>query len=134
MEFNLSTPALLFSAISLLLLAFTNRFLTLGQLARTLIERYRSEGGENLKAQIDNFRKRLKLIRSTQLFGVLAFAFCVVSMVLTMLKLVAAAEWVFGFSLALMLVSLIYSLREIWISVHALDIELESCDGCDGKS
>ena len=39
-ELTLTTPALLFSAVSLILLAYTNRFLSYAQLVRQLRDRY----------------------------------------------------------------------------------------------
>ena len=124
MEISISTPALLFSAISLLLLAFTNRFLYLADLARHLHAEYRDTGAERLKPQLANLRTRLKLIRSSQTWGVVAFALCVASMFLVLLALDLAAKWVFAVSLTVMLVSLAVSLREILLSTRALEIEL----------
>ena len=59
-ELNLSTPALLFSAVSLILLAYTNRFLSYAQLVRTLKEQYVQKHSEVTAAQIDNLRRRLR--------------------------------------------------------------------------
>jgi len=127
MEFSITTPALLFSAISLLLLAFTNRFMSLASLVRELHSHFTTQGGPSLKAQIDNLRRRLRLIRSTQAFGVLSFALCVGSMFLELLNWQGAAKWVFVASLTFMLVSLVISLWEIVISTKALEIELSAC-------
>lgn len=60
-ELNLTTPTLLFSAVSLILLAYTNRFLSYAQLVRTLKEQYLQNHSEITAAQIDNLRKRLYL-------------------------------------------------------------------------
>ena len=43
MELSITTPALLFPAISLLLLAYTNRFLALAALMRDLYNRYAAQ-------------------------------------------------------------------------------------------
>ena len=69
-ELNLSTPALLFSAVSLILLAYTNRFLSYAQLVRTLKEQYVQKHSEVTAAQIDNLRRRLYLTRSMQVLGI----------------------------------------------------------------
>jgi len=127
MDISISTPALLFSAISLLLLAFTNRFLSLASLVRELHAQYAAQGGDSLRAQLDNLRRRVRLIRSSQAFGVLSFALCVASMFLVLLELNLAAKWVFAASLTFMLVSLVVSLWEIVISTRALEIELAAC-------
>ncbi len=67
MEIEISTPALLFPAISLLLLAYTNRFLTTGQLIRSLSHQARKHGTKELSGQIANLKKRLELTKWMQL-------------------------------------------------------------------
>ena len=127
MEFTLTTPALLFPAISLLLLAYTNRYLTLAGLIRDLSDRLVKGPVESLTAQIGNLRNRIYLIRSMQLLGVISFFLCVVTMLLVFLGQKAAGEVVFAASLICLLISLAYSIREISISVKALDIQLSEC-------
>lgn len=128
MQMSISTPALLFSAISLLLLAFTNRFLSLAGLVRDLHEKYRTEGGNHWRAQLENLRRRIRLIRSSQTFGVIAFTLCVASMFLELMDGDLAAKWVFAISLIFMLLSLVVSLWEIVISTRALEIQLAACE------
>jgi hypothetical protein len=70
MEINLTTPALLFPTVSLLMLAYTNRFLTIATIIRNLHDRYREDQNENLLGQIANLRFRVYLIRNMQIFGV----------------------------------------------------------------
>ena len=79
-ELNLSTPALLFSAVSLILLAYTNRFLSYAQLVRTLKEQYVQKHSEVTAAQIDNLRRRLYLTRSMQVLGISSLFLCVITM------------------------------------------------------
>src|SRR5574339_1094529 len=124
MELNLTTPALLFPAISLLLLAYTNRFLTLATIIRNLYDRYHSVPNENLLAQIGNLRYRIYLIRNMQIFGVLSLLFCVISMFTLFAGWAAAGQWTFAIALVLMMVSMLISLRELQISVGALDLLL----------
>ena len=124
MEFTLTTPALLFPAISLLLLAYTNRYLTLAGLVRDLSDRMSRGPREKLLPQIDNLRRRIYLIRSMQLCGVISFFLCVATMLLIFLGLKEAGEVVFAASLVGLLISLALSIREISISVKALDIQL----------
>jgi len=124
MEFTLTTPALLFPAISLLLLAYTNRYLTLAGLIRELLDRIDEESRSNVSAQIDNLRKRIYLIRSMQLCGVISFFLCVVTMLLIFLGLIGPGEVAFAASLICLLVSLALSIREISISVKALDLQM----------
>jgi hypothetical protein len=128
MDINLTTPALLFPAISLLLLAFTNRFLALANLIRTLHERYKEEQDEIFIGQIANLRYRINLIRDMQAFGVLSLLFCVVSMFTLFAGWVDAGKWIFAVSLVLMAVSLAFSIREIQVSVGALDLLLKDME------
>ena len=73
MEIDLTTPALLFSAISLIMLAYTNRFLSYAQLVRTLKDQYRENHSAVTAAQIINLRKRLYLTRAMQVTGIGSF-------------------------------------------------------------
>ena len=128
MEFNLTTPALLFPTISLLMLAYTNRFLTLATIIRNLYDRYNEGHNENLLGQIDNLRYRIYLIRNMQIFGVLSLLFCVVSMFALFAGWIASGQWSFAIALVLMIVSLAISLRELQISVGALDLLLTNLE------
>jgi hypothetical protein len=124
MKITLATPALLFSAISLLLLAFTNRFLALANLVRNLHAQYKENPNNLLIGQIRNIRKRLILIRNMQVYGILSLLLCVLSMFLIYIETQHIAEIVFGIALVLMIISLGLSIKEILISVHALNLHL----------
>ncbi len=124
MDISLTTPALLFPAISLLMLAYTNRFLTLATIIRNLHDRYKAEQNQNLLSQIANLRYRVYLIRNMQIFGVLSLLFCVVSMFALFAGWAAGGQWSFAIALVLMIVSMLISLRELQISVGALDLLL----------
>ena len=124
MEINLTTPALLFPAISLLLLAFTNRFLALAALIRGLRKQYDVDHDRGLLAQIQNLNKRVLLIRNMQAFGIASLLVCVVCMFALFLNEALLGKLLFGLSLVLMMISLTLSLREILISVNALRLEL----------
>ena len=128
MDFTLTTPALLFPAISLLLLAYTNRYLTLAGLIRDLCNRQNSNSDEYIVGQIKNLRKRIYLIRNMQMVGVTSFFLCVVTMLLLFLGLVLPGEITFATSLISLLISLRLSIKEIGISVGALEIQLNSCE------
>lgn len=128
MDFNITTPALLFSAISLWMLAFTNRFLAVASLVRQFVAQYRETKDESIRLQLRNFTLRLKLIKYTQFFGALSFAFCVLCMFLIFAKLIVAAEVLFGISLLTLMGSLVVSLWEIFISIGALDLELKKLE------
>ena len=127
-EFTLTTPALLFSAVSLILLAYTNRFLAYAQLVRTLRERYRENPSRVTRAQIDNLRRRLHLTRTMQILGVTSLFLCVVTMFMIYIGLSAVSAYVFGVALVCLIGSLGVSIREIQISVRALDLHLHDME------
>ena len=128
MQIDLTTPALLFSAISLIMLAYTNRFLSYAQLVRTLKDEYTVNPSTVTAAQIENLKKRLYLTRAMQFTGIASLFFCVVSMFLIYIELNLASVYVFGFALVLLIVSLGISIREIHISTKALEIYLSDMD------
>lgn len=127
-ELNLSTPALLFSAVSLILLAYTNRFLSYAQLVRTLKEQYVQKHSEVTAAQIDNLRRRLYLTRSMQVLGISSLFLCVITMFLIYIGFHKTAVYVFGIALLLLIASLGISIWEIHISVKALEIHLRDME------
>lgn len=126
MELQLSTPGLLFSAITLLMLAYTNRFLAMANLIRGLHKKYLENSGQEkvLVGQIKNLRKRLNMIKNMQIFGVLSFLLCVICMFLLYQDFITAANWIFMGSMLCLLVSLAISLLELQISTNALNLEL----------
>ncbi len=125
---TLTTPALLFPAVSLLLLAFTNRFLAIASLIRQLHGNYLINPKNILEGQLKNLRKRLYLIRLMQLLGVLSLFLCVLAMFLLYMSAKFWGEVIFGVSLISLLISLFISLREIQLSTRALDIELSDME------
>lgn len=124
MDISLTTPALLFPTVSLLMLAYTNRFLTLASIIRNLHDRYKAEDDESLLGQIANLRYRIYLIRDMQIAGLLSLLFCVISMFALFAGWIIAGQWSFAIALILMIVSMGISLRELQISVGALDLLL----------
>jgi Protein of unknown function (DUF2721) len=127
-DLPLTTPALLFPAISLLLLAYTNRFLTIAGLVRSLRDRYEAKHEDHVRGQIANLRYRLKLIRNMQVCGVSSFFLCVLSMILLYIGQNGPGAIVFGAALILLLMSLGLMLREVQVSIDALTLELQDID------
>lgn len=125
---ELTTPALLFPAISLLLLAYTNRFLVLAQLIRQLHSSERDYFQSMVQRQIANLRQRIALIRLMQALGVSSFIVCTLSMLGLFLEQQQLAEALFGLSLLLLVGSLLVSLYEIAISTRAIEAELADID------
>lgn len=124
MTLNIETPALLFSATSLILLAYTNRFLTIASIIRNLKKRYDEEHNKSILLEIKNLNLRLTLIRYMQLFGVLCLFLSVFAMLLLFLEQQLFSIYLFGLSLFSLLISLGLSFWEISISVNALRLHL----------
>ncbi len=124
MKIDLNTPALLFPAISLLLLAYTNRFLAIASLVRTLHRSYQENKEEHLVIQIKSLRRRLLLIRNMQMLGVMSIFFCILSMFVIFAENNLLGKYIFGLSMILMMASLFFSVWELLVSIHALDVEL----------
>ena len=124
MEIEISTPALLFPAVSLLLLAYTNRFLAISQLIRLLNHQSKEHESCEQTAQIDNLKLRIELTKWMQIFGVLSILLCTFSMFGLFLGYFDLGKKIFGLSLVSMCVSLIISLIEVAVSTKALNLEL----------
>jgi hypothetical protein len=127
-DITLTTPALLFPAVSLLLLAYTNRFLALAALIRSLHAAYKASPDPLILGQIDNLRYRIRLIRNMQAWGVGSLLLCTVCMFVLFAGYVATGKALFGASLVSMILSLAVSIREIQVSVRALDLHLHDLE------
>lgn len=119
-ELTLTTPALLFSAISLIMLAYTNRFLAYASVIRSLHDRYLKEKDDSLLRQIKNLKLRLHLTKWMQIFGITSLLFCVLTMFLIFIGYAIIAIYAFGLGLILLLISLTLLIKEIQISTQAL--------------
>ncbi|WP_422104901.1 DUF2721 domain-containing protein [Winogradskyella sp.] len=125
---TLTTPALLFSAISLIMLAYTNRFLAYAAVIRNLSEKYKEKKEASLIRQIDNLKLRLNLTRWMQIFGISSLLLCVLTMFLIYIDLHTSAVWMFGIALLLLILSLAFLIREIQISTQALGHHLSDME------
>ena len=123
-QLGLTTPAVLFSAISLIMLAYTNRFLAYASLVRELHARFKQSHDAVLLRQIINMKRRLRLTRAMQILGISSLLLCVVTMFLIYVEWTTIAEVVFGVALIMLILSLAISIREIQISSQALDLQL----------
>ena len=121
---TLTTPALLFSAISLIMLAYTNRFLAYAAVIRNLHDIYLERKEESLIRQIKNLKLRLNLTRWMQIFGISSLLFCVLTMFLIYVHKHNMAVWIFGFALILLIISLALLIKEIQISAQALQYHI----------
>jgi hypothetical protein len=135
MELSINTPAILFPAISLVMLAYTNRFLALSNRVRSLHEKYQTvENKTSIHGQIINLRYRLRLIKNMQALGVISFLSCIICMYLIYIQAEQIANFVFAFSLLSFSFSLLLSLREIQKSTKALELELSDMEGLEDPS
>jgi len=125
MTLSIETPALLFSATSLILLAYTNRFLTIAQIVRGLKKSYEEKHNKSILIEIKNLNLRLTLIRHMQLYGVLSLFLSVFAMLLLFMDYTHAGIYLFGASILALLISLGISFWEISISVKALQVHLQ---------
>ena len=123
-QLTLTTPALLFSAISLIMLAYTNRFLAYAAVIRNLHDIYLQKKQASLLRQIKNLKLRLNLTRWMQIFGISSLLFCVLTMFLTYVKQQMIAVYLFGFALILLIISLALLIKEIQISAQALQYHI----------
>ncbi|QHT71542.1 DUF2721 domain-containing protein [Rhodocytophaga rosea] len=128
MELTLNAPALLFPTVSLLLLAYTNRFLAIASLIRNLHAKYKDEPDPLIWAQIKNLKRRVTLIRDMQVLGVASLFLCVLCMFLIFGEQIQLAKYVFGASLVLMMASLGYSMAELYMSIKAIEIQLSDIE------
>jgi hypothetical protein len=128
MELNIQTPALLFPAVSLLLLAYTNKFLAIANLIRKLVSDYEKKKHHAHLKQIRSLRRRLMLIRWMQVCGVASMLLCVVTMFLVYENFQVWAKILFAISLLLMMASLVITLVEIMLSAGALRVLLKDLE------
>jgi hypothetical protein len=135
MEISFNTPALLFPAISLIMLAYTNRFLALSSRVRNLHDKYQSQEQKHIiHGQIKNLRYRLKLVKNMQALGVVTFLGCILCMYLIYVQFMLAANVIFALSLISFAASLLLSLLEIQLSTKALELELSDMEGLEDPS
>jgi hypothetical protein len=131
MDININTPALLFPAISLIMLAYTNRFLALASVVRALHDRYHNLDDTKkplIHAQIKNLRIRMRIIRNMQILGVSSFIIAIFCMYAITIAKMETARFLFGASLVLFAISLILSLWELFISTRSIEIELSDLE------
>jgi hypothetical protein len=128
MDIDLTTPALFFPAISLMMLAYTSRFLALAALIRALHVRNREHPDDAVIAQIGNLRNRVQLVRNMQAFGASSMLLCVICMFVLFAGYIEAGKVIFAISMILLIISLALSLREIQISVNALNLHLKDLE------
>jgi hypothetical protein len=135
MELSVNIPALLFPAISLIMLAYTNRFLALSNRVRTLHDKYQQQDQRLIIfAQIKNLKYRIKLIQRMQTYGVAALLLSLLSMFFIFIQYQGIAKFIFATSLISFSVSIFVSLIEIRLSTKAIELELSDMEGLEDPS
>ena len=135
MDISINTPALLFPAISLVMLAYTNRFLALSSVVRSLHDVYQNHDKKLvIHGQIKNLRYRLKLVKNMQALGILSFLCCILCMYTIFQEWIPLAHLTFAISTISFAVSLVISLVEINLSMKAIELELSDMEGLEDPS
>lgn len=127
-QLTLTTPALMFPTISLLLLAYTNRFLSLATLIRNLSDSYQDKPSDKLLQQILSLRKRLNLIKWMQVSGVSSLLLSVFVMFFLYIGWTVTGHLIFAIAMILLIVSLLLSVEELYVSNEALNIRLSDME------
>ncbi|MCI5117623.1 MAG: DUF2721 domain-containing protein [Candidatus Electrothrix sp. LOE1_4_5] len=128
MDLTLTSPALLFPAISLMLVAYTTRFRTISERIRILHAQYSQTPTDIIVGQIRTLRKRVYLIRNMQACGVASFFLCVFCLFTLFAGNLLLSKLIFVTSLVLLMISLIFSFWEVLLSVHALELQLSDIE------
>ena len=129
MSLTLSIPALLFPAISLTMLAYNARYLAIASLIRQLHKEFAENTASPLAKQIKQLRRRLEIIKNMQASAIVSFLLAAITMFLVYVELEVWANIIFGISLAFLMISLVLSLVEVWLSTKALGIQLQDMNG-----
>jgi len=125
MDITINTPALLFPAISLIMLAYTNRFLSVAALIRDLHKQYKSTDDTTVvSCQITFLKIRLRMIQNMQYLGISSFVFALLSMYLMYINSMPFARISFALAVVMFACSLVISLLEIRQSTKALEVAL----------
>lgn len=133
MLIELNTPSMLFPAISLLMLAYTNRYLALASLIRKLHSDYVAGHEPEVRAQIENLRDRMRLIRQMQICGLVSLLLCLCSIIAFLLQSPPIGTILFGLAVGAMTLSIIQCLREVLKSGGALDILLKQLERAEDR-
>ena len=135
MELSVNIPALLFPAISLIMLAYTNRFLALSNRVRMLHDKYQViEQRHIVFGQIKNLKYRIKLVQNMQTYGVATLLSSILCMFFIFIEYQAVAKFIFAVSLTTFSISIFLSFIEIRLSTKAIELELSDMEGLEDPS
>lgn len=137
MDISINTPALLFPALSLVMLAYTNRFMALSSVIRNLHDKFNAiqkSDSAKLHGQIKNLKFRIRLIKNMQIMGALSILCASLCMYLIYIGEMPAARWAFATSIMTFTFSILLSIWELIKSTKALEIELSDMEGLEDPS
>jgi hypothetical protein len=124
---DITTPAILFPAISLLFVAYTNRLHSLSVLIRAMTTEGSNESKtRHTQEQLDILQKRVTYIKRMQVFGILSFIFNLITIICLYINYDYLANYIFGFGLFMLSASLLFALLETLIYTKALNIHLKN--------
>lgn len=126
--FTIQTPALLFPTISLLMLAYTNRFFGITGVIRKLhADMVQDPENHDFNfPQIQSLNQRIKLILFAQKTGIVALLSCVLSMIFAFFEINTSIV-LFAIALCALSASLIAIYKELSVSQEALAYILNDC-------
>ncbi|MGM0369303.1 MAG: DUF2721 domain-containing protein [Bacillota bacterium] len=127
MTLEITTPAVLFSTVSLLMNAYLGRFSNIAKLMRNLAaEVDQSDLDQSyINQQVAIFSKRMIYIKYLQFCGVLSLFFSTGSMFLLLIEKLKLANICFIIALVFFLITIIIVVFDIYNSMNALSIELD---------
>ena len=135
MDISINTPALLFPAITLVMLAYTNRYIAIASTVRSLHDNYgKYEDKRIIHGQIKSLRYRLKLIKNMQILGVFSFLCCIICMYFIYSEIFFLAHFAFAVAIISFAISLLISLNELNLSTKAIELELSDIEGLENPS
>lgn len=126
MNLELSTPALLFPAIAILMLGYVNRYIGAANVIRSFKKDYDSGYKHNdLTKQLNILKKRIELMRGMLLVGASSLILACLSMLFIFVNNQLAGKGAFGLSLLGLVLSLFASLYETSLSNRSLILEID---------
>ena len=127
MTLEITTPAVLFSTVSLLMSAYLSRFSTIAKLMRDLSFKLEGNNSEQeyINHQLIIFCKRIRYIKYLQFGGVLSLLFSTAAMFSLLFKKSMIANICFIIALILFLFALLIAVIDIYYSMQALSTKLK---------
>ena len=126
MNIDYTVTALMFPAIPLLMSVYANRFHTLSNLIRKIHDEYIWEKHipQEWKKQLINLNERVKWMKYTLAFASFGFLFNMMTVFALYLDQIFLARLIFGSCCSVMIISVIFFIRDIFVSTETLKLHL----------